>query len=173
MTAIRVVVADIGELFEAPPFDPLAARFERDSGIERALKQLEDRRRVDVSALEIALPQPVDPQQLKTAIAAYCASERAEQVRQLKLTRHHGRQALWIGVPVLAVCLGLSTLATARLGAQGFGALVSNSLIIAGWVAIWRPAELLLYDWWPYRNRIHLLDRLARLELRVTGGSGN
>lgn len=168
MTAIRVVVADLRELFEAPPFDPIAPRFERDAGMERALKQLEDRRRGDdVTTLEVELAEPVDAARLTAAIASYCASERAEQHRLLRLTRHHGRQALWIGIPVLAICLGISTFASARLGEHGFSALISNSLIIAGWVAIWRPAELLLYDWWPYRNRIHLLDRLARLDVRV------
>lgn len=160
------------ELFEPPPFDPVARRFERDAGLERALKQLEAFPRTGVTALEIELPQPVDRPQLAAAIAAYCASERAEQLRLLKLTRHHGRQSLWIGVPVLAVCLGISTFATTQLGDHGFSALISNSLIIAGWVAVWRPAELLLYDWWPYRNRVRLLDRLAGLEVRVLGGAG-
>lgn len=171
MSTIRIVVADVHELFEAPPFDPLAPRFELESGVERALRQLEGRAGSEVTALEVEMHEPVSVEQLRAAIAAYCASARAEQVRMLKLTRRQGRQSLWIGVPVLFVSLVISSLATAFIS-YGFVAVIANSLIIAGWVAVWRPSELLLYDWWPFRNRIRLLDRLAGLEVRPVDGTG-
>ncbi|MEY5098386.1 MAG: hypothetical protein RJA36_1105 [Pseudomonadota bacterium] len=36
------------------------------------------------------------------------------------------------------------------------------SLLIDGWVAMWRPMEIFLYDWWPVAARIRLLDRSRR-----------
>lgn len=42
-----------------------------------------------------------------------------------------------------------------------------ESLSIAGWVAMWRPMELLLYDWWPIRAEVRLLQRLATMPVRV------
>ena len=46
---------------------------------------------------------------------------------------------------------------------------VKESLIIVGWVANWRPAEIFLYDIWAVRRRIRLYRRLAqaRIELKI------
>ncbi len=30
---------------------------------------------------------------------------------------------------------------------------VSGGLTILAWVALWRPGELLLYDWYPFRRK--------------------
>ena len=45
--------------------------------------------------------------------------------------------------------------------------MVQESLIILGWVAIWRPMNIFLYDWWPIRAEARLLDRLARMDVQV------
>lgn len=37
--------------------------------------------------------------------------------------------------------------------------------IILGWVALWRPADLLLYDWRIYKRRGKLLTRVAHCEV--------
>jgi len=38
---------------------------------------------------------------------------------------------------------------------------------IGGWVAMWRPMELFLYDWWPIRAEARLADRLTAMPVRV------
>jgi hypothetical protein len=47
------------------------------------------------------------------------------------------------------------------------GALIAESIIIAGWVGIWHPLDLTLYAWWPHRVQRRLLDRIARLDVRL------
>ena len=42
-----------------------------------------------------------------------------------------------------------------------------ESLLIGGWVAMWRPMEIFLYDWWPVAARIRLLRRLSGLKVTV------
>jgi hypothetical protein len=80
-----------------------------------------------------------------------------------------GRRSLAIGLTMLVGCV---------LGAQGAGILfgstpaariLSEGLIILGWVANWRPVEIFLYDWWPLARRGRLYQRLsdARIELRA------
>jgi hypothetical protein len=48
---------------------------------------------------------------------------------------------------------------------------LSEGLLIAGWVAMWRPLENFLYDWWPIAGNCRVLQRLAsaNVELRTTG----
>jgi hypothetical protein len=46
-------------------------------------------------------------------------------------------------------------------------AIVDEGLLILGWVALWRPTEALLYDWWPLARRRMLLRRLASIPIEV------
>jgi hypothetical protein len=45
-----------------------------------------------------------------------------------------------------------------------------DSLVILGWVVLWRPAELLLYDWWPVRRRMQLYRRLIAAKVECLSG---
>jgi hypothetical protein len=47
------------------------------------------------------------------------------------------------------------------------GEIVRESLTIGGWVSMWRPLEVFLYDWWPIRNEARLSDRLAAMPVRI------
>ena len=45
--------------------------------------------------------------------------------------------------------------------------LIQDSLVIGAWVALWRPMEIFLYDWWPIRAEARLFERLSKLDVRV------
>jgi len=48
------------------------------------------------------------------------------------------------------------------------GALLRESMVIGGWVALWRPLEIFLYDWWPILAERKLYDRLSVMPVRTT-----
>ena len=50
---------------------------------------------------------------------------------------------------------------------ERYAALIENSLVILAWVALWRPLEIFLYDWWPIRAEARLFDRLSQMEVRT------
>jgi hypothetical protein len=81
-----------------------------------------------------------------------------------------GRQALVVGVTVLAVCLTASQLLAPLIPNATLAGVVRESLIIVGWVANWRPIEIYLYDWWPIRRRRRLLTRIADAPVIVRAG---
>jgi hypothetical protein len=47
------------------------------------------------------------------------------------------------------------------------GEILRESLLIGGWVAMWRPLEVFLYEWWPIRAEARLYDRLAAMPVRI------
>ena len=47
------------------------------------------------------------------------------------------------------------------------GAIVRESLTIGGWVSMWRPLEIFLYDWWPMRREARLAEKLAVMPVRI------
>jgi len=40
---------------------------------------------------------------------------------------------------------------------------VRESLTIAGWVAMWRPMQIYLYDWWPLLRRSRIYAKLSHM----------
>ena len=44
---------------------------------------------------------------------------------------------------------------------------IHESFIILSWVALWRPLELLLYEWYPVKTDINLYSRLEHSNVQV------
>lgn len=101
------------------------------------------------------------------AVHAYFTDREQVARRDFRRLMREGRLSLVIGLAFLVVCLGVSRLIESHTAANGFMMLISESLWIGGWVAMWRPMEIFLYDWWPLLRRIRLLRRLAVMEVRL------
>src|SRR4029453_17993521 len=86
--------------------------------------------------------------------------------RRLRQLFRVGRISLAIGITSLALSLVAGDFA-AKLLRNAFGELLRESLLIGGWVAMWRPMEMFLYDWWPIRSEAKLLDRLSEMPVRI------
>ena len=88
-------------------------------------------------------------------------AERARLTRlEFQRLLRQGRTSLAIGLGFLVGCLMLSELLVSR-DAGVFPGLLRESFNIAGWVAMWRPLQIYLYDWWPLRQQETLFQRLS------------
>lgn len=90
----------------------------------------------------------------------------AARVRLKRLFRR-GRLNLLIGILFVAAANLIGDLAAELLGAGRYGRLIQESFAIGAWVALWRPIEIFLYDWWPIRAEAKLLDRLSEMHVSV------
>jgi hypothetical protein len=77
-----------------------------------------------------------------------------------------GRTSLFIGLVFLATCLVI-TKTLLRGEAGTWAAVLRESLSIAGWVAMWRPMEIYLYDWWPLRLRRTSYLKLSNMPVDI------
>jgi hypothetical protein len=48
-----------------------------------------------------------------------------------------------------------------------------EGLLIIGWVALWRPVEIFLYDWWPVLRRQQRCTAIARMPVDVNFDNPN
>jgi hypothetical protein len=53
------------------------------------------------------------------------------------------------------------------MGESPLAPLFEQGLLIVGWVAMWRPLEIFLYDWWPLVGDRRMHDRLSRMDVQV------
>jgi hypothetical protein len=93
---------------------------------------------------------------------------RAETTRRrLRQLFRVGRTSLLIGIVFVAVTVAAGDLIAKALQGQRLGEIIKESLLIGGWVAMWRPLEVFLYDWWPIRQEAQLYDRLSAMPVRI------
>ena len=116
------------------------------------------------------LPTEGDPSALMTeAIHNYFIYKAGLVRRDLKQLLKQGRASLLIGLTFVAVCL----VAADFIGKHGTGTaytIARESLTIVGWVAMWRPLQIFLYDWWPLLRRIRVYKTLSQANVRVVQG---
>ena len=104
---------------------------------------------------------------LGDAVRDYFRGRATATRRELAQLFRIGRISLVIGLGFLAVAIVVGEAVADLIGRESYGWLVKESLIIGGWVALWRPLEIFLYDWWPIRARARLYDRLGAMPVRV------
>ena len=112
-------------------------------------------------------PQEADPDALATEAIHNFFHYRAELTRhQLNQLLRQGRASLVIGLSFVAACL-LGAEAVGKLTSGPFFSIVRESLTIVGWVAMWRPLQIFLYDWWPIARRRRLYVKLSHAQVHV------
>lgn len=114
-------------------------------------------------------PSEPEPERWLVQAIHHHFAERVQLTRaELRGLLRQGRLSLLIGVAFLAACL---TLAQYLGGAAGVSApLLREGLTIAGWVAMWRPLQIYLYDWWPLWQRGRLYARMSRMPVELRFG---
>lgn len=85
---------------------------------------------------------------------------------ELKRLLKQGRTSLVIGLLFLGLCLVVSDLLAQKEHGTLF-TLARESLTIAGWVAMWRPMEIFLYDWWPLLNTGRWYEKLSAVPVET------
>jgi hypothetical protein len=90
------------------------------------------------------------------------------RMNRLELSRlmKEGRHSLLVGLPFLTTCLTLAELCLV-FAAGTSQHILKESLTIAGWVAMWKPLETYLYEWWPVRRRGKVFTKLSHMRVEV------
>lgn len=168
---IEVHVAELKQLFNSidpSPFrnrdlDPKAEEFivgwAKDFGRERQLALVVNLDRSAGLADEAAV--------LRDAIHEFFRQRALGQRQRLRELLRVGRTSLAIGLVVLASAIAMGNFVANLMKGSDFGQILRETLVIGGWVSMWRPLEIFLYDWWPIRNEAQLSDELASMPVRI------
>jgi len=168
---IEVRIRELGQIFNSLDPSPFT---ERDLDDDAEAYIVGWAREVDIGVpfrIVVHLPAgeaaKARERSLETAMGNYFAYRVGMLERDLSDLLRVGRRSLLIGIAVLAVCIGLSHILRTALPESALGQLLAEGIMIFGWVANWRPAEILLYDIWAIRRRVGLYRRLADAEIEL------
>jgi hypothetical protein len=114
--------------------------------------------------------EPATPENaalLFDAVHSYFRQRAEATRRKLRQLFRVGRVSLVIGLAFLAGAIVLGEFVAGFFGTTSYGGIIQETFVIGGWVALWRPLEIFLYDWWPIRAEAKLFDRLGDMDVRV------
>lgn len=80
-----------------------------------------------------------------------------------------GRDALLVAVAFLALTFAFRE-AIYAFSSGTFADVLAEGLQIVGWVALWQPVQIFLYDWQPIRRSIGIYRRLSAVEVETRFG---
>ena len=168
---IEVRVAELRQLFNAIDPSPF---FERDldpRAEEFILEWSKDFPRDAPLALTVHLERAAGPADealaLQEAIREFFGRRASSARRKLRELFRRGRISLVIAVAFLTLSATVADAVASAFPQSGFERTLREGLLIVGWVAMWRPLDVFLYDWWPIRAEARLFDRLSQMPVRL------
>ena len=168
---IEVHVGELKQLFDAIDPSPFRERDLDPKAEEFIVGWAKDLPRDAALALVVDIDReaglPNEAAVLREAIHEFFRNRGETYRRRLRELFRLGRTSLLIGVVVLTAAIALGDFLSKLLKGSGLGDIVRESLTIGGWVSMWRPLEVFLYDWWPIRQEARLSDRLAAMPVRI------
>jgi hypothetical protein len=166
---IEVNLREISQLFNSMDPSPFQEKDLDQDAEEFIVSWAREYPRDEPVTLLIHVSQPsegTDQALVKQAVQNYFAYRANMSRLEFKRLMRQGRTSMIIGVLFLTACLSISGL----LGRVTTGFLKSvghEGLFIMGWVAMWRPLEIFLYEWWPVRRLGLTYEKLSHMDVQV------
>jgi hypothetical protein len=168
LNVIELHLRNVSELLDSLDPSPFHRRDLNPSAEEYIVDSVKEMPSKSPCALVVHLDQSTVPSDegrvLGDAIRTHFA-------RRSHFLRRDLRQLIRRGL--ISLCIGLTFLVTVFMIAQalrsetGFASLLRESMLIVGWVAMWRPLEIFLYDWWPIVGKRRIYDQLSEIQVRI------
>ena len=174
---VTISLKTADQLFVAPEVNPLAedeTELLGEPALARVLKKTEPGFfRGGKLRLTVLLPPdqitPDLPEQVDAALHRYCQARIADN-------RLHIRRIIWSGLRMspfglifLGVSMGLSALFSSQMLtfiSEGLNNLLSEGLVVFGWIALWNPVNAFLYDWVPLWRANQVYHYMMTMEIR-------
>ena len=167
---IEMRLSRLAQLFNSLDPSPFHERDLDQDAEEYIIGSAEEIARQRPLRLVIHLPADQVPQSgphdLGETIYNYFSYRAVHEERRLRTLFRDGRIALVTGLIFLLCCMLLREL-TFSFEPGAVSDIVGEGMLIIGWVAMWRPLEIFLYEWVPIRRRCRILAKLVKMPVDV------
>ncbi len=167
---IEINLSRLSQLFNSLDPSPFHERDLDHDAEEYIVDSAEEIPRQRPLCLVIHLPADqlpnVGSNDLGEAIHNYFDYRKTNEQRRLRLLFRDGRIALITGIAFLFCCVLLREVAFSFGNGTAYR-IVGEGMLIIGWVAMWRPLEIFLYEWVPVRRRCRTLEKLSKTRVAI------
>jgi len=170
---IRLHLKEVAQIFDSLdpyPFHERDLDADAEQYIVASAQELAQRPAAILVYLDRSSGDASEARNLEKAIHEHFARKQRVTSRELRDLLRRGWISLLIGLAFLGTLLALSEAVGQRLSPGPLASVLSESLVIGGWVALWRPLEIFLYDWWPIIGQRKTFALLSRIPVRLVPG---
>ncbi len=170
---IEVRVRNPMQLFDAKDPAPFRERDLDDDFVEYIVASAREISDSNPLGLAIYIDKFEDPlltaDSIKEAITHFFEYKIEILTGDLRNFLQRSQYFLMVGIFLLGICLWVAQ----QLGGSsvdGIRSIIREGVVIIGWVSMWKPIELLLFDWFPIYQMKSLYKKLNESEIRISNG---
>jgi hypothetical protein len=172
---LEIYLADVRQLFNSMDPAPFRERDLDPNAADYIVEWAEELPRRATLALVVKLGTQLgsgySAAAVEKSIRDHFQRRAAATRRNLRDLLRIGRYSLLIAMLLIGPIIVIAESAAQLLQTERHAALIENSLVIGAWVALWRPLEIFLYDWWPIFAEAKLFDRLGAMDVRTVSAT--
>ncbi len=112
-------------------------------------------------------PKSMDDAEIRDAVHSFFSYQAELLQSRLQAMFRRARMTMLLGVCVLVASLGLANIIRSNFEPGLMISIAAEGLSILGWVALWKPFELIFYDWWQLYDGQRLYQRLASCHISI------
>ena len=167
---IDIKVAHSRQLFDTRDPAPFRERDLDEDAVEYLLAAAEEIPRTQRLAIAVTISDEPEPRMaadsIVEAVRRHFRHEDQQIQRRFREHIRRGEMSLVVGLTMLVAFLTLAEL-TRSLPSGPLREILREGLVITGWVAMWRPLEVLLYDWWPLVHERRQITRVLEAPVSI------
>jgi len=158
------------QLFDTRDPSPFRERDLDDSFVRSLVNSARELQKHGAYRLSLSLssdaPSKMETKEIVDAIHRYFSFEAEYEENELRANRARGAFILVLGLVFLGLC-SAGAFFVPRTFPGVASEIFAEGLTILGWVALWEPLSVLLYDWWPHSQKIALYRSLSKVPIDV------
>jgi hypothetical protein len=170
-SVIEIRLRELGQLFntfEPSPFHEGILAPDAETYLLQRVKDLPKNQPVRIvlhlPAAEAAQHSSAD---IAAALASHFGDRAIAESKEIRELFRNGRRAAAIAFVIWSFCLFFAWHIPNIFPSRPATHIVQQSFVFLGWVSMWKPFEIFLYDWLSPSRRQHLFERLAAAEVNV------
>lgn len=171
---IELKVSTIHQLFDERDPAPFRDKDLDDDAAEYIFVSAQEISADRIARLRIFVEEALTEKQLQTiryAVNTFYSYESDLMSKRITALISIAFKSLLIGISFMTASIIGSHFVS--LKSESFvGLFFKESIVLVGWVSMWRPVSLLLYEWWPLVDTLNIYRKLSELEVDVVSVCG-
>lgn len=168
MSEIKLEILDINEMLRLPVslHRKRALRSDVEEFIIEEAEALALKTAIHLK-VHLAMSESKHEKDIASAVHKHFCYRKAQSQKKYKRLSKYGWRILFIALSLLALIFSITEIIFWLMPDNRVILFFRESFIILGWVVLWRPLELLVYDLYPIKQKINLFQRLERCSVEV------
>ncbi len=149
---IEIKIGSIKQLFDERDPTPFIEKDLDDDAVEYIVSCVQEISPKKAGILRVITTDLIDQSSnyiVEKAVKDFFIYKVSLSNKKLRTTLKNGFKSLLIGLSFFSFAVLVSKSITLQLPSGFYGEFVKEGLLLMGWVSMWKPINIFLYEWWP------------------------